>query len=145
MISWQYPPGPEDDPVHAFPNIQVEGNILPATISSISKVDIDLVWSYGIGNETTTASSLADLTADNLNTNVAIDMFIDSDKTSAQSPTKAKYELMVWFAAIGPATQPIGFAQGPVSTQTLDGNKLLVLPPFVSYKIMYTLLTTLFV
>lgn len=124
MISWQYPPGPEDNPVHAFPNIQVDSDVFPAAISSISKVDVDLAWSYCIGNETTVAASLADLTADNLNTNVAIDMFIDSDKTAAQNPSKAKYELMVWFAAIGPATQPIGFATGPVSTQTLDGNDL---------------------
>ncbi|KAL7915450.1 glycoside hydrolase family 12 protein [Trichoderma velutinum] len=123
MISWQYPPGPEDNPVHAFPNIQVDSDVFPAAISSISKVDVDLAWSYGIGNETTVAASLADLTADNLNTNVAIDMFIDSDKTAAQNPSKAKYELMVWFAAFGPATQPIGFDQAPLSTQTLDGNQ----------------------
>lgn len=124
MVSWQYPQGPPSNPVHAFPNIQVDTKVLPATINSISKVDIDLEWSYGIGNETTTASTLADLTADNLNTNVAIDMFIDSDKTTAQNPAKAKYELMVWFAAYGSATQPIGFGPVPVSTKTLDGNTL---------------------
>lgn len=124
MISWQYPPGPEDNPVHAFPNIQVDTDVFPATINTISKVDLDLEWSYGIGNETTEAATLAELKADNLNTNVAIDMFIDSDKKAAQDPSKAKYELMVWFAAIGAATQPIGFAQGSVSTQTLDGNIL---------------------
>ncbi|KAL6879318.1 concanavalin A-like lectin/glucanase [Trichoderma novae-zelandiae] len=123
MVSWQYPPGPADNPVHAFPNIQVDTDVFPATINTISKVDIDLEWSYGIGNETTTGATLAELTADNLNTNVALDMFIDSEKKASQDPTKAKYELMVWFASIGPATQPIGFAQGPVTQQTLDGNK----------------------
>lgn len=124
MVSWQYPVGPVDDPVHAFPNIQIDTDVLPATIDSISKVDIDLEWSYGVGNETTTASSLADLTADSLNTNVAIDMFIDSDKTAAQDPAKAKFELMVWFAAFGGSTQPIGFGAGPVSTQILNSNTL---------------------
>ncbi|KAL6897492.1 glycoside hydrolase family 12 protein [Trichoderma evansii] len=123
MVSWQYPPGPADNPVHAFPNIQIDTNVLPATVNSISKVDIDLEWSYGIGNETTTVALPAELSADNLNTNVAIDMFIDSDKTTAQNPSKAQFELMVWFAAYGSATQPIGFAQGAVSTQTLDGNQ----------------------
>jgi hypothetical protein len=123
MVSWQYPPGPEDDPVHAFPNIQIDTDVLPATVNSISKVDIDLQWTYGVGNETTTPSSSADLTADDLNANVAIDMFIDSDKTTAQNPSKAQFELMVWFAAFGASTQPIGFGT-PVSTQKLDGNTL---------------------
>ncbi|PTB42660.1 uncharacterized protein TrAFT101_008251 [Trichoderma asperellum] len=122
MVSWQYPRGPEDNPVHAFPNIQIDTDVIPATVNSISKVDIDIEWSYGVGNETTTSSTLADLTADNLNTNVAVDMFIDSDKTAAQNPAKAKFELMVWFAAYGSSTQPIGFSNGAVSTQTLNGN-----------------------
>jgi hypothetical protein len=124
MISWQYPPGPQDDPVHAFPNIQVDTDVLPAIVNSISKVDIDIEWSYGVGNETTKASSSADLTADKLNTNVAFDMFIDSDKTAAQNPAKAKFELMVWLAAFGGSTQPIGFAAGPISTQKLGSNTL---------------------
>lgn len=124
MVSWQYPRGPEDNPVHAFPNIQIDTDVIPATVNSISKVDIDIEWSYGVGNETTTSSTLADLTADNLNTNVAVDMFIDSDKTAAQNPAKAKFELMVWFAAYGSSTQPIGFSNGAVSTQTLNGNTL---------------------
>lgn len=41
-------------------------------------------------------------------TNVAVDMFFDSDSTAAQSSSKAQYEVMVWFARIGDSTQPNG-------------------------------------
>lgn len=56
-----------------------------------------------------------------VNTNVAIDMFLDSDKTKAQSSTDAKFEIMVWLCTIGAATQPIGLANGAVTTQVVNG------------------------
>lgn len=56
-----------------------------------------------------------------VNTNVAIDMFLDADINSAKSSTEAKYEIMVWLCTIGSATQPIGFAQGAVATEVVNG------------------------
>lgn len=124
FVAWQYPPGPETAPVHAFPNIKVDTELFPATLKSLSQVDVDLEWTYGIGNETVTASSEAELKADDVNTNVAIDMFVDADKDKSKDSTKAKYEVMVWFAAFGPATQPIGLADKAVTTKVISGTTL---------------------
>lgn len=122
-VTWQYPQGPETQPVHAFPNIQLdgEGSLFPAEISSIGSIPVNVQWTYGLGNLTANTTDVAGMTAALVNTNVAIDMFLDSDKTKSQSSTDAKYEIMVWLCTIGAATQPIGLAQGAVSTQVING------------------------
>ncbi|KAF7557061.1 hypothetical protein G7046_g6121 [Stylonectria norvegica] len=112
FVTWSYPRGPEDAPVHAFPNIKVDGGALPIQIKSIGAIDVDLQWSYGMGNKSVKSTDVVELVKNEVNTNVAIDMFVDSDKTAAQDSTKAKFEVMVWFAAIGSATQPLGYEAG---------------------------------
>lgn len=110
--------------MHAFPNIQVE-KVLPLALDKMSEVNVDVDWTYGIGDslvESTPADS--DLTADGLNTNVAIDMFFDTDKTTAQNSSAAKYEVMVWFADIGASAQTIGQSAGVVTSRTLDNTVL---------------------
>lgn len=52
---------------------------------------------------------------------------MDSDQKKAQDSADASHEIMVWFAAIGPATQPIGFnvnGTNPLATKTLHGTEL---------------------
>lgn len=120
-VTWQYEPGPETAPVHAFPNCKVANQILPTSFKSIDKLLLDLEWTYGIGNNTAVSTSKTDLEANLVNTNVAIDIFSDSDKTKATNTEKAGIEIMVWFAAYGPATQPLGMADGPVETRTVEG------------------------
>lgn len=122
-VTWQYPQGPATQPVHAFPNIQLnaEGTMFPASISSITNIPVDVEWTYGIGNSSANQTDVAGMTAALVNTNVAIDMFLDSDKQNAQSSTDAKYEIMVWLGTIGAATQPIGLADGAVLTQVING------------------------
>lgn len=107
--------------MHAFSNIKVDGGVFPTTLDSIEQVNLDLEWTYGIGNKTAAKTDVDELTDHNVNTNVAIDMFIDKDKSKAQDPTKAEYEVMVWWATIGPAAQPLGFADGTVVTKTVQG------------------------
>lgn len=82
---------------------------------------VDVEWTYGIGNKSANSTDVTGMAAALVNTNVAIDMFLDSDKTKSQSSTDAKYEIMVWLCTIGSATQPIGLAQGPVSAQVING------------------------
>ncbi|OLN89332.1 Endoglucanase A [Colletotrichum chlorophyti] len=130
-VTWRYPRGPETQPVHAFPNIKVDGTILPVPISTLSEVKVDVMWSYGVGNYTTdgdaaTKTDEKALVDDNeTNTNVAIDMFLDDDKDSAKDSTKAKYEVMVWLATFGLATQPIGYDQGRggITKETVNGTE----------------------
>jgi len=120
-VTWEYPPGPATQPVHAFPNIKLESNVLPATLQTLGQVNFDVHWTYGLGNDAAAVTDVQALTGDLLNGNVAIDMFLDSDQTNAQNSTTAKYEVMVWFADFGSAAQPIGLDKGIVSTQVLNG------------------------
>ncbi|CAK7227555.1 hypothetical protein SBRCBS47491_006609 [Sporothrix bragantina] len=120
-ITWEYPQGPESQPVHAFPNVLVDGGVFPATVQSLAQIGLDVQWTYGVGNETTKTTDETALTADTLNANVAVDMFLDSDKTSSGNSSKALYEVMVWFADFGAAAQPIGLADGAVTTETING------------------------
>ncbi|KAK5467734.1 hypothetical protein LTS15_000707 [Exophiala xenobiotica] len=122
-ITWQFPQGPDTQPVHAFSNIQIDesNNIFPVEISNIQEINIATVWAYGVGDERPETSNVADLTAAELNANVAVDMFIDSNQHAATSTVDAKYEVMVWLAAFGASTQPIGLEQGAVKTQDIGG------------------------
>lgn len=119
-VTWQYDAGPETQPVHAYANIMVD-EILPVELGQMASLDLDLHWTYGVGNEPVETTDNSTLTAANVNTNVAIDMFFDSDKDAAQNSTLAKYEVMIWFAKFGPATDPIGTK---VTTRELNGTEL---------------------
>jgi hypothetical protein len=84
---------------------------------------LDLEWTYGLGNNTAVSTNKQDLEDNLVNTNVAIDIFADPDKSKATDTEKAKMEIMVWFAAYGPATQPLGMAEtGKIETKVVEGN-----------------------
>jgi hypothetical protein len=104
--------------VHAFPNIMLE-EVLPVTLDSMKEIAMDMRWTYGVGNTPAESISSSDLTANSVNANVAVDMFFDSDSKTAQNSTKAEYEVMVWFAQIGPATKPNG--KKTSTSRTLNG------------------------
>lgn len=130
--TWQYEAGPETQPVHAFPNIMVDDG-LPITLGNVSAIDFDLFWTYSVGDVATTSTDTSDFNSVSLNTNVAIDMFMDSDATTASNSSAAKYEIMVWFAHFGDAAQVIGNSTGVVDTVNLNGTTLYgfaVLFPF---------------
>ncbi|ERS99624.1 uncharacterized protein SPSK_09381 [Sporothrix schenckii 1099-18] len=120
-ITWEYPQGPESQPVHAFPNVLVDGGVFPATVESLVHIDLDVEWTYGVGNKTAATTDESGLTADNVNANVAVDMFLDKDQTKSGDSSKAAYEVMVWFADFGAAAQPIGLATGALTTEVLNG------------------------
>ena len=122
-ITWQYPPKDAAAPVHGFPNIKLdsEGNF-PVRVSNIASVDIDAEWMYSVGDTPAPAldTSVFSSGQNVINTNVAIDIFLDSDSGNAQDTTKAKYEIMVWLATFGASTQPIGLAEGIRDSVTLN-------------------------
>lgn len=123
-VTWQFDPGPSTQPVHAFPNIMVD-DVLPIELDKMTQVNLDLHWTYGVGNTVASSTDKDSLTAQNLQTNVAIDMFFDSDKTNATKSTAAGFEVMIWFAMVGAAAQPIGYSKdNPVTTKTLNGTTL---------------------
>jgi len=103
-----------------------DSNKFPSQISSISAIDIDVTWAYGVGDTAPTTTDVTALENIDLNANVAIDMFLDSDQTNATSTVNANYEVMIWLADFGPATQPIGLDQGARLTQIINGTTLYV-------------------
>ncbi|PVH74253.1 glycoside hydrolase family 12 protein [Cadophora sp. DSE1049] len=119
-VTWAYPPGPATQPVHAFPNVQVVTG-LPTLLSSIKTIGLSMHWTYGVGNTAAESTSASELTANAVNTNVAIDMFLDADQKAAENSSLANYEVMVWFATFGTAAQPIGKENGTVATESVNG------------------------
>ncbi|QKX54250.1 uncharacterized protein TRUGW13939_01335 [Talaromyces rugulosus] len=125
-VTWSYKPGSSDQPVHAFPNIMIEGDTLPVALSDLKTIHMDVEWTYGLGNDPSATTDDATLKAEDLNANVAIDMFLDSDKTVASNSSQAKYEIMIWFAQYGPSTDPIGYDgtlddKGIITNRTVNG------------------------
>lgn len=98
--------------------------MFPIRISDVARVDFEAEWAYGVGDEKPSTTNVAALTAADLNSNVAIDMFLDSDQTKATNTTAAKYEVMIWLGSFGAATQPIGLKEGAVATQDVNGTTL---------------------
>lgn len=95
---------------------------MPISLKSLAHIEVDIEWSYGVGNNASKTTDEDALTENETNTNVAIDMFLDSDSKKAQDSTKAKFEVMVWFARFGPSTQPIGLSNpGSLDKQTVEG------------------------
>lgn len=110
--------------MHAFPNVMVD-DILPLELDKMTQINLDLQWTYGVGNSVASSTNNDSLTAQNLQTNVAVDMFFDSDKTRAANSSLAGFEVMVWFAMIGASAQPLGYnPDKSVATKTLNGTAL---------------------
>lgn len=109
--------------MHAYPNVLVE-KVLPLALEKITEINLDLHWTYGVGSTPSETTDDAKLKADDIQTNVAVDMFFDKDKESSQNSTAAKYEVMVWFADYGDTAQPMGLADGAVTTKQLNGTEL---------------------
>lgn len=122
-VTWQYTPFPESQPVHAYPNIEVRDG-LPVTLSDLKSLNVDLAWTYSLGNTPKDTSDTPEFDSISLNTNVAIDMFFDSLKDNATDSTIAEYEIMVWFAHYGVAAQTIGNSSGIVDTQVVNTTTL---------------------
>ncbi|KIW96917.1 uncharacterized protein Z519_02308 [Cladophialophora bantiana CBS 173.52] len=120
-ITWQFPRGPPTQPVHAFPNIKLDSAVFPIEISQVSAINFETEWYYGVGDDRPDVLNVADLTAAQLDANVAIDMFLDSDPDKATDTVQAKYEVMIWLGQFGASTQQIGLPQGAIATQVVNG------------------------
>ncbi|CZT07946.1 related to endoglucanase I precursor [Rhynchosporium graminicola] len=119
FVTWSYAPGPDTQPVHAFPNVQVVTG-LPMLLSKVKSINLATEWTYGVGDTPALKTDIAALTANAVNTNVAVDMFFDADKNKAKNSSQAAFEVMVWFADIGPAAQVIGLPAGTIATQVIN-------------------------
>ncbi|KGO71233.1 Glycoside hydrolase, family 12 [Penicillium italicum] len=120
-ITWQFNPGPETAPVHGYPNVRVD-DVLPKEMDKITELNLDMSWTYGVGDTTAASTDVQALAKENLATNVAIDMFLDADADTAKNGTQAKFEVMVWFWMSNVEAQPHGWGH-PVINRTLEGTE----------------------
>ncbi|KAH8693555.1 concanavalin A-like lectin/glucanase domain-containing protein [Talaromyces proteolyticus] len=118
-VTWNYTQGNPDQPVHAFPNIMINGTTLPVHVNSLNNITLDVDWTYGLGNEPVATTDIKSLDTASLNANVAVDMFLDSTQELSSDSEKAKYEIMVWLARFGTSTYPYG--KQTSITQTVNG------------------------
>lgn len=119
--TWGYPQGPDTAPVHAFPNAQLITAALPLKISEVQNLFVDVDWTYAIGDDPAAVADEDSLVAGNLNCNVAVDMFFDSNSGKANNETIASHEVMVWLGQYGLATQPLGLSSTPADTASVNG------------------------
>ncbi|EFX04028.1 xyloglucan-specific endoglucanase [Grosmannia clavigera kw1407] len=130
--TWQYPVGETSQPVHAYPNIMIRGDVLPAKLGSLTELGIDMHWTYTDNKTITVTNTNSTVTTHTNSTkravvsvdfsaNVAIDMFFDKNATKSQLTSDADYEVMVWFAQFGKYADPIGYSDGIVASQIVDG------------------------
>lgn len=108
--------------MHGYPNIRVD-EVLPKPMDKISELNVDLHWTYGLGDDPVESTDKQTLKDENLATNVAIDMFLDSDEDKAKNGTDAKFEVMVWFWMSSQVAQPLGWGK-PDIDRTINGTKL---------------------
>jgi hypothetical protein len=92
-------------------------------MDEISELNLDLHWTYGLGDKPAESTDVQTLTDESLSTNVAIDMFLDSDVEKAKNGTNAKFEVMVWFWMSSVTAQPHGWGK-PGINRILEGTKL---------------------
>lgn len=118
--------GSEELPVHAFANADLNlTDVLPVQLSSVSQLTFNVKWSYNTGNKLIADSSDYDaLAAENVNANVALDLFLATDEQDAQSTTESDYEVMVWLGRLGAYTLPLGYDNGSLTTREVNGVSL---------------------
>ncbi|KAG6038734.1 hypothetical protein E4U41_003785 [Claviceps citrina] len=124
--TWQYPRALGSKNVHAFPNARVMSKQLPIQLGSLKTLDMDVSWYMSLKNDSLTEITDDQVTANAINANVAIDMFLDKDSTKAGKPEEASHEIMVWFGHFGIDTYPIGkttLTDKGLKTKTLNGTE----------------------
>ena len=78
----------------------------------------------GTGNTNAPATSLRRLGAQEVNATVALDMYMDADKTKAANASEAAFEMIIYFAHYG-LEDPVGFGNGTIiMNATLNGTDL---------------------
>ena len=108
--------------MHAFPNIKLD-DVFPVAVRDVSKIDLDMQWIMRMDNDTGSTDE-AGLRASAVNSNVAVDMFMDSDRTKAADSTRARFEVMVWFAAFGDGAKTVGEDNPAVASYNFNGTVL---------------------
>jgi len=121
-ITWEYPfhvanasvPLNESKPlIHAFPQATLQDTALPLPIIDLGQLVVDFSWTMGIGDANAPSTSTLRLDAQQVNASVALDMYIDADKTKAGDGGQAEFEMIILFANFG-LQDPVGFGNASI-------------------------------
>ncbi|KAJ1322976.1 xyloglucan-specific endo-beta-1,4-glucanase [Microdochium nivale] len=132
-FTWSYPfeianksaPANQTQPlIHAFPQITLaDGGVLPLELEDLGELTMNFHWTMGTGNSPAPETSELRLGAAQVNASVALDMYLDNDAQTARNASKAKYEMIIYFAKYG-LQHPVGFGNGTIVTTTeVDGHE----------------------
>ncbi len=114
--------------VHSYANVKSKSDILPVMLSNMTALKVSANWTmYPSGTGTPGTGIPNHFDIDGLNAigakaDVTLDFFLDPDFTQSTNVSNSKFEVMVWFANLGP-TEPIGYADGAIGSKMLDGKK----------------------
>lgn len=95
--TWQYDAGSSDQPVHAYPNIMIDGGVLPFKLGKIGMMRLDVQWAYveagvavvGTVSTSTKTSSTKAATATTAKSETAAAATSSSAKTTTTPATTA--------------------------------------------------------
>jgi hypothetical protein len=132
--TWAYPfhianksaPASQVKPlIHAFPQTNI-ANLDPLTLTDVGALNVGFDWTLGTGNTAAPTTSQIRLTSAQVNTSVALDMYLDADPDKSGNASVAAFEMIIFFAKYG-LQDPVGFGNGTIVTsKTIGGVKLYV-------------------
>lgn len=99
----------------------------PVKLGDIKTLEFDVNWHLSLKNDSLVDITDDEVTANTVNANVAIDIFVDPSSAKASKPEKASHEIMVWMGRYGTDTYPIGkktVVDKGLKTKTLQGTDL---------------------
>ena len=90
-------------------------------LSNIGALNVSANWTmYPSATGNPTAFDIDGLNAIGAKSDVTLDFFLDPDERQSLNVTDPKYEVMIWFAALGD-TEPLGYANGSIGATLLYG------------------------
>ncbi|QSZ35963.1 hypothetical protein DSL72_007085 [Monilinia vaccinii-corymbosi] len=99
--------------VHAYPNVGYESAQLPTKLSNVKAFHLSGSWSVYPEGQEDAPDKTAALNAIACKADIALDIFMDANETSAMNASRAAYEVMVWQSVWG-GVWPIGYYEPPV-------------------------------
>lgn len=87
---------------------------MPLRLGNLLSLHVAASWAFGpatLSEDARDPNSPEDLNyinSNNIQANVVLDVFADEDEEKSRSPSKQKYEFMVWVGQFGTASKPVG-------------------------------------
>lgn len=122
--TWQYDEGSADQPVHAYPNIMIDGGVLPVKLGKVGMMRLDVQWAYvdagvavvGTIPTSTKTSTTKATTATAKTAATTTDTGTAATTTTATTPTTAA-------AAVESSSSPSSSADAAAALSTIGTTK----------------------